>query len=170
MIFRGDIKQTLTVRVTHVLHLPESARKLREAYLQLADWNQLRRLGECHRKPLSLTTSPEIVAWEAKESFPPAPPAHTNQMIIDLLHEVSEVALIEELDSIKKILEPKGLEFVSKRYCAKVCGMYTTVATAAAERAVEQMLSYVIVIKIMASIVFFSGSLQWRTFWCIPLS
>ena len=29
-------------------------------------------------------------------------------MIIDLLHEASEVALIEELDSIKKILDPQG--------------------------------------------------------------
>ena len=28
-------------------------------------------------------------------------------MIIDLLHEESEVVLIEELDSIKKILDPK---------------------------------------------------------------
>ena len=61
MILGGDSKQTLTVRVPHVLHLPESARKLLEAYLQLADWNQLRRLGEGHSKTLNWTTSPEIV-------------------------------------------------------------------------------------------------------------
>ena len=44
MLLVGDSKQTFTDRVTHVLHLPETARKLLEAYLQLADWNQLRRL------------------------------------------------------------------------------------------------------------------------------
>ena len=30
-----------------------------------------------------------------------------SQLIIDLVHEPSEAALIEELDSIKKILDPK---------------------------------------------------------------
>ncbi len=72
MLLGGDSRQTFTTRVPHVLHLPELVRKLLETYLQLADWNQLRR-----------------------------------QLIIDLLHESSEVVLMEELDSIKKILDPK---------------------------------------------------------------
>ena len=42
MLLGRDIKQTLTVRVTHVLHLAESVRKLLETYLQLTDWNQSR--------------------------------------------------------------------------------------------------------------------------------
>ena len=56
MLLGGDSKQTFTARVPHVLHLPESARKLLEAYLKLADWNQLRRMGECHSKPLNWST------------------------------------------------------------------------------------------------------------------
>ena len=92
--------------VPHVLHLPESARKLLEAYLQLADWNQLRRLGEGHSNPLNWETSPEIVECQAKQPLPTAPPTHTSQLIIDLLLP-SEVVLMEELDSIKKILDPK---------------------------------------------------------------
>jgi len=79
MLLVGDSRQTFTVRVPHVLHLPESARKLLETYLQLA----------------------------AKQPLPTAPPAHTSQLIIDLLYEPSEVVLMEELDSIKKILDPK---------------------------------------------------------------
>ena len=42
-----------------------------------------------------------------KQPLPTAPPTHTSQLIIDLLHEPSEVGLMEELDSIKKILDPK---------------------------------------------------------------
>ena len=61
MILEEDIKQTYTVRLPHVLHLPDSTRKLIETYLQLADWNQLRRMGECRNEPLNWTTSPEIV-------------------------------------------------------------------------------------------------------------
>ena len=61
MLLGSDRRQTLTGRVSDVLHLPESARKLLETYLQLADWNQLRRLGEDHSKPLNWETSPEIV-------------------------------------------------------------------------------------------------------------
>ena len=61
MLLGGDSRQTFTARVPHVLHLPESARKLLEAYLQLADCNQVRRLGESHSKPLNWATSPEIV-------------------------------------------------------------------------------------------------------------
>ena len=86
MLLGGDSKQIFTTRVPHALHLPESARKLLEAYLQLADWNQLRRLGEDHSKPLHWATSPEIVEWQAKQSLPPAPSTHTSQLIIDLLH------------------------------------------------------------------------------------
>ena len=107
MLLGGDSRQTFIARKPHILHLPESARKLLEAYLQLADWNQLRRLGEGHSKPLKWATSPEIVEWQAKQPLPTAPPAHTSQLIIDLLHEPSEVVLMEELDSIKKILDPK---------------------------------------------------------------
>ena len=61
MLLGSDRRQTFTARVPHVLHLPEPVRKLFEAYLQLADWNQLRRLGEGHSKPLNWETSPEIV-------------------------------------------------------------------------------------------------------------
>jgi hypothetical protein len=43
MLLGSDSRQTFTSRVTQVLHLPESARKLLETYSQLADWNQLRR-------------------------------------------------------------------------------------------------------------------------------
>ena len=107
MLLGSDRRQTFTARVPHVLHLPESVRKLLEAYLQLADWNQLRRLGEDHSKPLNWETSPEIVEWQAKQPLPKTPPAHTSQLIIDLLHEPSEVVRMEELDSIKKILDPK---------------------------------------------------------------
>ena len=53
MLLGDGSRQTFTARVPHVLHLPESARKLLEVYLQLADWNQLRRLGEGHSKPLN---------------------------------------------------------------------------------------------------------------------
>ena len=63
MLLGEDSKQTYTARVPLVLHLPELARKLIEAYLQLADWNQLRRMGECRSEPLRWTTSPEIVGW-----------------------------------------------------------------------------------------------------------
>jgi hypothetical protein len=107
MILGGDSRQTFTTRVTHVLDLPESVRKLLESYLQLADWNQLRRLWESHSKSLNWSTSPEIVECQDKESLPPVPSTHSSQLIIDLLHEPSEVALMEELDSIKKILDPK---------------------------------------------------------------
>ena len=103
----SDSRQTFTVRLPHVLHLPESARKLLETYLQLADWNQLSRLGEGHSKLLNWATSPEIVEWQVKQPLPTTPPAHTSQVIIDLLQEPSEVVLMEELDSIKKILDPK---------------------------------------------------------------
>ncbi len=44
---------------------------------------------------------------QAKQPLPTDPPTHTSQLIIDLLHEPSEVVLMEELDSIKKILDPK---------------------------------------------------------------
>ena len=39
--------------------------------------------------------------------LPTTPPVLTSQQIIDLFHEPSEVVLMEELDSIKKILDPK---------------------------------------------------------------
>ena len=61
MLLGGDSRQTFTAKVPHVLHLPESIRKLLETYLQLADWNQSRRLGEGHSKPFNWETSPEIV-------------------------------------------------------------------------------------------------------------
>ena len=61
MLIGSDSRQTFTAKLPHVLHLPESARKLLEAYLQLADWNQMRRLGEGHSKPLNWSTSPAIV-------------------------------------------------------------------------------------------------------------
>jgi hypothetical protein len=47
MLLGSDSRQTLTAMVPHVLHLPESVRKLLEAYLQLADWNQLRYAEVC---------------------------------------------------------------------------------------------------------------------------
>ncbi len=61
MLLGSDSRQTFTVRVSHVLDLPESVRKTLETYLQLADWNQLSRLGEGHSKPFNWETSPEIV-------------------------------------------------------------------------------------------------------------
>jgi hypothetical protein len=61
ILLGGDSRQTFTSRVPHLLDLPESVRKLLETYLQLVDWNQLRRLGECHSKPINWVTSPEIV-------------------------------------------------------------------------------------------------------------
>ena len=67
----------------------------------------MRRLWESHSNPLNWSTSPEIVECQDKESLPPVPSTHSSQLIIDLLHEPSEVALMEELDSIKKILDPK---------------------------------------------------------------
>ena len=53
MLLGDGSRQTFTARLPQVLHLPGSARKLLESYLQLADWNQLRRLGEGHSKPLN---------------------------------------------------------------------------------------------------------------------
>ena len=91
-----------------VPHLPESARKLIEAYLRLADWNQLRRMGECRREHLNWTTSPEKVKWKAKQPTTTAPSAHTSQLITDLLHEPSEAVLLEELVVINKTLDPKA--------------------------------------------------------------
>ena len=105
MILGEDSKQTYSDRVTHVLHLLETTRKLLETYPQLVDWNHLRRMGECRSEPFNRTTSPEIV--EAKQSTTSVPSTHTSQLIIDLLHESSEAVLMEELDSIKKILDPK---------------------------------------------------------------
>ena len=64
-------------------------------------------MGECRIEPLNWTTSPETVEWQTQQSTTPDPSAHTNQLIIDLLHEPSETVLMEELDSIKKILDPK---------------------------------------------------------------
>jgi hypothetical protein len=103
MLLGSDSRETLTDRVPHVLHLPESVRKLLETYLHLADWNQLRRLGEDHKKPINWETSPEIVECQTKQPLPTNPPTHTSQLIIDLLHEPSEVVLMEELDSIKRM-------------------------------------------------------------------
>ena len=70
--------------------------------------NQLRRMGECRSEPLNWTTLPEIVEWKAKQPTTSAPSAYTSQLIIDLLHKPSEAVLMEELDSIKKILDPKA--------------------------------------------------------------
>ena len=64
-------------------------------------------MGECRDETLNWSTSPEMVEWQGKQSTTPAPSTHTSQLIIDLLHEPSEDALMEELDSIKKILDPK---------------------------------------------------------------
>ena len=43
----------------------------------------------------------------SKQPLPAAPPAHTSHLIIELLYEPSEVVLMVELDSIKKIPDPK---------------------------------------------------------------
>ena len=70
MILGSDSRQTFTTRVSHVLHLPEVVRKTLETYWQIADWNQLRRLGEGPSKPLNCETSPEIVESQATQPLP----------------------------------------------------------------------------------------------------
>ena len=61
LLLGEDCRQTYTVKVPHTPHLPETARKLLESYLGLADWNQLLRRGEGSAKIFNWTTSPEIV-------------------------------------------------------------------------------------------------------------
>ena len=78
-----------------------------ESYLRLADWNQLLRRGEESAKTFNWTTSPEIVECRARQPTTTVPSEQTRQLITDLLHEPSETALLDELESIKKILNPK---------------------------------------------------------------
>ncbi len=72
-----------------------------ESYLRLADWNQLYRMGE----DSTWVISPEIVEWRASQ--PTMTSEQTCQTITDLLYEPSETVLLDELESIKKILNPK---------------------------------------------------------------
>ena len=107
MLLGENCRQTYTAKVPHTPHLPEVARKLLESYLRLADWNQLLRRGEGHAKIFNWTTSPEIVEWRARQPATTAPSDQTSQLISDLLHEPSEAVLLDELESIKKTLNPK---------------------------------------------------------------
>jgi hypothetical protein len=107
MILGENCEQTYTAKVPHTPHLPEVARKRLESYLRLADWNQLLRMEEGSAKSFNWATSPEIVEWRAGQSTATAPSEQTRQMITDLLQEPSETALLDELDSIKKTLNPK---------------------------------------------------------------
>ena len=91
----------------HTPHLPEAARKLLESYLRLADWNQLLRRGEGSTKIFNWTTSPEMVKWRASQPTTTVQSDQTRQLISDLLHEPSETVLLDELESIKKTLNPK---------------------------------------------------------------
>ncbi len=87
--------------------LPEAARKLLESYLRLADWNHLLRMGEGSTKTFNWATSPKIIEWRARQPTTTSPSEQTRQLITDLFHEPSETALLDELESIKKILDPK---------------------------------------------------------------
>ena len=49
----------------------------------------------------------KISQIQGKQSTTPVLSTHTSLLIIDLFHEPSEAALMEELDSIKEILDPK---------------------------------------------------------------
>ena len=107
MLLGENCRQTYTAKVPHTPHLPEAARKLLESYLRLADWNQLHRMGEGSAKIFNWATSPEIVEWRARQPTMTAPSEQTRQLITDLLQEPSETALLDDLESIKKILNLK---------------------------------------------------------------
>jgi hypothetical protein len=93
--------------VSHTPHLPEVVRKLLESYLRLADWNQLLHMEEGSAKIFNWAFSPEIIEYRARQSTTTAPSEQTRQLITDLLHEPSETALLDELESIKRTLSPK---------------------------------------------------------------
>ena len=107
MLLGENCRQTCTVKVPHTPHLPEVVRKLLESYLRLADWNQLLRRGEESAKIFNWTTSPEIIECRDRHPTTTTPSEQTCQQITDLIHEPSETALLDELESIKKILNPK---------------------------------------------------------------
>ena len=107
MLSGETCRQTYTAKVSHTPHLPEAARKLLESYLRLADWNHLLRVGEDSVKTFNWATSPEIIEWRANQPTTIAPSEQTRQLITDLLHEPSDTVLLEELESIKNILDPK---------------------------------------------------------------
>ncbi len=62
-------------------------------------------MGEGSAKIFNWVTSPEIVEWRASQLTMTS--EQTRRLITDLLYEPSETVLLEELESIKKILNPK---------------------------------------------------------------
>ncbi len=78
-----------------------------ESYLRLSDWNHLLRVGEGSAETFNWATSPEIIEWRVNQFTTIAPSEQTRQLITDLLHEPSDTVLLEELESIEKILDPK---------------------------------------------------------------
>jgi hypothetical protein len=107
MLSGETCNQTYTAKVPHTPHLPEEDRKLLESYLRLADWNHLLHMGEGSAKTFNWATSPEIIEWRVSQPTTKDPSEQTRQLITDLLHEPSDTALLDELESIKKILDPK---------------------------------------------------------------
>ena len=77
-----------------------------ESYLRLADWNQLTRMEEGNAKSFNWAASPEMVEWRAKQSTKTIPPEQTRQLLLDLLHEPSEITLLDELETLKHLLNP----------------------------------------------------------------
>ena len=64
-------------------------------------------MEEGSAKIFNWAISPEIIEWRARQTTTTTPSEQTRQLITDLLHEPSETALLDELESIKRTLNPK---------------------------------------------------------------
>ncbi len=101
MCITGPGVQKYTAKVPTTKGLPQVARQTIEQYLKLVDWAILLANKNPQKNDQSWTSSTEILSWQGIQQTEPIPSKDIGRLIQDLIHEPSEVFLLEELEDIK---------------------------------------------------------------------
>jgi hypothetical protein len=103
-VYNGTRCPKTSAKIPTTKGLPQTARKIIEQYLKLADWVSLLVNKKPQENDQSWASSTEIVACQESQQLEPTPSKDIGRLIQNLIHEPSEATLLAELEDIKHTL------------------------------------------------------------------